>query len=148
MSVEVPLAEHWTRPLPQPSELTRPFWDGCREQRLLIQRCQTCLGYVFIPQAFCPKCLGSSLDWVQAAGTGSVVTFTVVWRPQTPAFEVPYVIAVVQLDEGVDLLTNLIEVEPGAVSIGMRVTVRFVSAGPDLALPFFTPIAGSSGQRP
>src|ERR1700742_4801234 len=113
------------RPLPRPSEISQPFWDACREHRLLIQ------------QAFCPHCLGRSLTWVQAAGTGSIVTYTVVWRPQTPAFETPYVIAVVMLDEGVDLLTNLVDVVPAQVAIGDRVRVAFADVD-DMTLPFFT----------
>ena len=136
--------QRWTRPLPQPTALSQPFWDGCRDRRLLIQRCLTCEGKVFIPQPFCPHCLGRELEWIEAAGTGSVVTYTVVWRPQTPAFEVPYVIAVVALDEGVDLITNLTDVEPDQVSMGMRVQVRFVPMNDGITLPFFAP----SGSTP
>lgn len=131
------------RPLPQPTAISKPFWDACRERRLTIQRCQACARYVFIPQAFCPRCLRRSLAWVQAAGTGSVVTYTVVWRPQTPAFEVPYVIAVVRLDEGVEMMTNLVDVEPDQVSIGARVRVVFADVAEHLALPFFT-LAGDA----
>ena len=130
------MTDELTRPLPRPNEITQPFWDGCRKRRLLIQQCESCSGYVFIPQAFCPHCLGATLSWVEAAGTGSIVTFTVVWRPQTPAFEIPYVVAVVALDEGVDMLTNLLDVDPGQVSIGDRVRVAFVDVE-DMTLPFF-----------
>jgi uncharacterized OB-fold protein len=144
MSTEAHAApEQWTRPLPHATEISQPFWDGCRRQELLIQQCRACGRHVFIPQAFCPHCLATGLDWIRAAGTGSVVTFTVVWRPQTPAFEVPYVIAVVQLDEGVDLLTNLTDVTPEQVAIGMRVEVRFVDVAPEATLPFFAPVAGA-----
>ncbi len=137
------MTAHPVRPLPRPSEISQPFWDACRERRLVIQQCQSCSGYVFIPQPFCPHCLGRSLTWVEAAGTGSIVTYTVVWRPQTPAFETPYVIAVVLLDEGVDMLTNLIDVAPAQVSIGARVRVAFVDVE-DATLPFFTLACGSS----
>jgi uncharacterized protein len=139
------MTAHPVRPLPRPSEVSQPFWDACRERRLVIQRCESCSGYVFIPQAFCPHCLGRSLNWVQAAGTGSIVTYTVVWRPQTPAFETPYVIAVVRLDEGVDMLTNLIDAPPEQVCIGARVRVRFVDVE-DMTLPFFTPADGMFGR--
>ncbi len=74
------------------------------------------------------------------------MTFTIVWRPQTPAFETPYVIAVVLLDEGVDMLTNLIAVDPAQVSIGARVRVTFVDVE-DMTLPFFTPLDAESEQR-
>jgi hypothetical protein len=131
------MTAHPIRPLPRPSKTSQPFWDACRERRLLIQQCTSCAGYVFIPQEFCPHCLATALRWVEAAGTGSIVTFTVVWRPQTPAFETPYVIAVVMLDEGVDLLTNLVDVDPAQVAIGDRVRVSFVDVE-DMTLPFFT----------
>ena len=127
------------RPLPRPSKTSRPFWDACRERRLIIQQCESCGSYVFIPQDFCPHCLSRALRWVDAAGTGSIVTFTVVWRPQTPAFEIPYVIAVVMLDEGVDLLTNLVDADPAQVAIGDRVRVSFVDIE-DMTLPFFAPM--------
>jgi len=126
------------RPLPHPTAISKPFWDACRERRLIIQRCEDCATYVFIPQAFCPQCLGRSLGWVPASGTGAIVTYTVVWRPQTPAFEVPYVIAVVRLDEGVEMLTNLIGVEPQQVSIGARVRVAFADVAEHMTLPFFS----------
>ena len=130
------------RPLPRPTEISQPFWDACRDRRLLIQRCESCARYVFIPQAFCPQCLGRSLGWVEAAGTGSIVSYTVVWRAQTPAFETPYVIAVVLLDEGVDMLTNLIDVEPSELSIGARVSVTFVDVQ-DYNTP---PLQGLDGE--
>ena len=126
------------RPLPHPTQLSRPFWDACRERRLVVQRCETCATYVFIPQAFCPRCLGRSLAWTAVSGDGIIVTYTVVWRPQTPAFEVPYVIAVVRLDEGVDMLTNLTDAEPEQVSIGAQVRVAFADVTEHVTLPFFT----------
>jgi hypothetical protein len=133
------MTSHPVRPLPRPSKTSQPFWDACRARRLIIQQCESCAGYVFIPQDFCSHCLGRSLQWVDAAGTGSIVTFTTVWRPQTPAFEIPYVIAVVMLDEGVDLLTNLVDADPVRVAIGDRVQVAFVDVD-DMTLPFFAPI--------
>ena len=126
------------RPLPHPTRISKPFWDACRERRLVVQRCESCAAYVFIPQAFCPRCLGRSLAWEQVSGTGAIVTYTVVWRPQTPAFEVPYVIAVVRLDEGVDMLTNLIDTKPEQVSIGARARVVFADVAEHMTLPFFT----------
>lgn len=76
------------------------------------------------------------------------MTYTVVWRPQTPAFEVPYVIAVVRLDEGVDMLTNLIDVRPQQVSIGARVRVAFTDMAEHMTLPFFTLIEAAAEPQP
>lgn len=127
-----------TRPLPQPTALTQPFWDGCREHRLTVQQCSACATFVFIPQAFCPACLSPDLAWVGSTGRGTIVTYTVVWRPQTPAFEAPYIVAVVRLDEGYEMLTNVVDVDPDDVAIGAPVSVRFVDVTKDVALPCFT----------
>ncbi|MGD9995684.1 MAG: Zn-ribbon domain-containing OB-fold protein [Ilumatobacteraceae bacterium] len=128
-----------TRPLPRPTALSTPFWDACREHRLIVQRCTSCATFVFVPQEFCPSCLGTGLEWVESNGVGTIVTFTVVWRPQTPAFDVPYVVAVVRLDEGYEMMTNIVDVEPDEVAIGAAVTVRFVELPGEVTLPCFAP---------
>lgn len=125
------------RPVPHPSPLTEPFWAACREDRLLVQRCDGCGAHVFIPQEFCRECHAAALTWVQAAGVGHVVTFTVVWRPQTPAFEVPYVVAVVRLEEGYEMLTNIVGTPPERVTIGAAVRVRFTPVSEAVTLPCF-----------
>lgn len=125
------------RPVPRPTPLTRPFWDGCRERRLLVQRCHDCGAHVFIPQEWCAECLGNDLRWVESSGTGEVVTYTVVSRSQTPAFETPYVIAVVRLAEGHEMMTNIIGPDATAVQIGDPVEVSFVPIDPDVTLPCF-----------
>ncbi len=127
------------RPLPRPSALSAPFWEGCREGRLLVQRCGDCGSYVFIPQPVCTGCLGSGLAWVESSGRGTLYSYTVVHRPQRPVFEVPYVVAVVELEEGWHMLSNLIDVEPDAVEIGMPLEVSFREMSPDITLPFFRP---------
>jgi uncharacterized OB-fold protein len=133
----------YTRPLPVPTPLSQPFWTACKERRLLAQRCARCGGHVFIPRAFCPRCLGPDLAWVPVLGSGVVVTYTVVWRAQTPAFETPYVIAVVRLDEGHEMMTNLVDADVATVRIGMRVQVRFVDVSAEITLPCFAPLAGA-----
>jgi uncharacterized protein len=129
-----------TRPLPRPTALTQPFWDACRDHRLTVPRCSACGAYVFIPQSFCPVCLSTDLAWVESNGRGTIVTFTVVGRPQTPAFEAPYVVAVVRLDEGYEMLTNVVDVDPDDVTIGAAVRVRFVDMTDDVTLPCFAPV--------
>jgi uncharacterized OB-fold protein len=127
-----------SRPLPRPAALTEPFWDACRQHRLIVQRCSACATYVFIPQAFCPSCLGTDLVWVDSSGRGTIVTFTVVWRPQTPAFDAPYVVAVVRLDEGYEMMTNVVDADPDDVTIDAPVIVRFLDLAEDATLPCFT----------
>lgn len=125
------------RPVPRPTALTRPFWQACRQGRLTVQRCEDCGRYVFTPQEFCRYCLSRSLCWVDSAGTGRIVTYTVVWRPQTPAFPAPYVVAVVELDEGYQMISNVVGGDVDAVSIGDRVQVLFVRVSDAIDLPCF-----------
>ena len=134
----------YTGPIPVPTPETRTFWEAARRHELVLQRCQTCGRYVFYPRAACPHCLGAELVWEPVSGRGRVHTFTVVHRglkgfPLGP----PYVIAIVELDEGPRLMTNLVDVEPdpAKIEIGMRVAVVFEDVSEAIALPRFRPLA-------
>src|SRR5215831_9709521 len=131
-------------PLPHPTPLSRPHWDGCREGRLLVQRCGACGRHVFVPQPLCPTCQSAELAWVECKGTGSLYSFTVVHRPQRPEFDVPYVVAIVELDEGAFLLTNLVDCAQNAIEIGMRVEVTFRKMSEEITLPYFRPTSAAS----
>jgi uncharacterized protein len=128
------------RPLPRPSALTKPFWDGARRNELWLQRCEGCHGYLFYPRYLCTRCGSGKLRWEQVSGRGTVFTYTVARRPTHPAFadRVPYVIAVVELEEGPKLTTNIVGCEPVDVSIGLRVRATFEDAG-DVTLINFAP---------
>lgn len=135
------------RPLPRPTPLSQPFWDGCRRGELLVQRCTDCSLHYFIPSAFCPQCLGQNYAWVASSGRGHIVTFTVVWRPPTPAFEAPYVVAIVRLEEGYEMFTNVVDVDPTDDLIGAAVQVRFHQESEDITLPFFELSTTTGGVR-
>lgn len=126
-------------PLPRPTALSRPHWEACRDGRLLVQRCADCGAYVFVPQPLCTRCTGARLEWVESAGRGSLYSYTVVHRPQRPEFAVPYVVAIVELDEGFFLLTNLVDCLPERIEIGMRVEVAFRKMSDEITLPLFRP---------
>ncbi len=126
-------------PLPRPTELSRPHWDGCREGVLRVQRCRACGTHVFIPQPVCSGCFESDLEWVESSGLGTVYSLTRVHRPQTPAFEAPYVVAIVELEEGWHMLTNIVECPVDEVEVGMLVEVTFREASEEITLPFFRP---------
>ena len=132
------------RPLPQPTSLSRPFWDACRHERLVVQRCSDCREFRFIPSEFCARCLGTEHTWVESAGRGRILTLTVVHRPPTPAFDAPYVVAVVRLDEGFDMLTNIVGTNPDDVRIGESVQVVFEVFTPEITLPFFSVVEGAN----
>ena len=124
------------RPLPRPTPLSRPHWDGARAGILRVQRCRSCGAYVFIPQPLCPACQTDALVWSDSRGHGSVYSWTVVWRAPHPAFETPYVVAIIALDEGFEMLANL-ECEPAQIAIGMRVEVAFRALSDEISLPYF-----------
>lgn len=126
-------------PLPCPTELSRPHWDGCREGVLRVQRCRDCGAYVFIPQPVCTGCFGDGLEWVESSGRGTVYSFTRVHRPPHPAFEVPYVVAIVAVEEGWFMLSNIIDCPAEAVEVGMPVEVTFRVVSDEITLPMFRP---------
>ena len=130
-------------PLPRPTSLSKPFWDACREERLLVQRCEDCGTYVFIPQPCCGNCLSENLEWVESSGRGTLSSFTTVHRPQQPSFEVPYTVVIVELEEGYHMLSNLVGVEPEDVAIGTPLEVVFEKRSDEITLPLFRPSTGS-----
>jgi uncharacterized OB-fold protein len=121
---------------------SRPFWDAARRHELSLQRCRACGRWVFYPRAVCPHCFAADLEWRRASGRGTLHTFTIVHRGQRGfALPAPYVLAIVELDEGPRLMTNLVGVEPdpARIRIGMPVEVVFEDLSADVALPRFRP---------
>ena len=134
-----------TIPLPRPTALSRPHWDGCREGRLRVQRCDDCGAHVFIPQPLCSACQSSALTWVDASGRGTLYSYTVVHRPPRPEFDVPYVVALVELEEGWHMLSNLVDCPLEAIAVGMPVEVSFRPASDEITLPCFRPRPAAGG---
>jgi uncharacterized OB-fold protein len=127
-------------PVPYPSPLTQPFWDGCARGELLFQRCHDCGNATHTPAYICAHCTSQALTWERSAGTGSVYSWTTVWRPQVPTFEVPYTAIIVAVDEGWEMLSNLIGCPHDAVEVGMRVEVEFHEINGGVLLPYFRPL--------
>lgn len=134
-------------PAPTPTAESEVFWNACRQERLLLQRCTGCGRWVFYPRAFCPFCWSDALQWLPASGAGRVRGFTVVHKPGHPGWlaAVPYTVAVIRLAEGPTMLSALMDVDPHGVSVGMPVHVRFCPVG-DFTLPFFAPDPTASGR--
>ncbi|ORW95488.1 hypothetical protein AWB92_09820 [Mycobacterium sp. IEC1808] len=120
------------------SELSVPFWQGCGAGELRYQRCEACGLSNFPPTEHCRQCLSAELRWECSGGLGEIYSWTVVHRPVTAEFEPPYAPAIVTLDEGYQMLTNVVGVDPGDLAIGMRVRVQFHAVGADVTLPYFT----------
>jgi uncharacterized OB-fold protein len=129
----------WTKPLPQPTPLSQPFWDGTKAHELRLQRCDACGAHRFPPVVLCRECLAEDHTWAPTSGTGTVYSYVVQHRPATPAFtdDLPYVVAIVELDEGPLMLTNIVGCSPDEVEVGARVRVTFIDASDDITLyPF------------
>lgn len=125
--------------LPSPDADTLPYWDAAREHRLLIKRCRACGEPHWYPRPFCPRCWSEDVAWEEASGLGTLYTWSIVRRNDLPPFgeRVPYITAVVDLDEGPRMLSNLVDVEESDVRIGMRLRVSWQQEG-DYVLPVFT----------
>ncbi|WP_297598652.1 OB-fold domain-containing protein [Mycobacterium sp.] len=120
------------------SHVSGPFWEGCRSRQLRYQRCEACGLANFPPAEHCRQCLSDDITWRQGSGRGEIYSWTVVYRPVTAEFEPPYAPAIITLDEGYQMLTNVVGVPPEDVDVGLRVRVQFHDVGPDVTLPYFT----------
>ena len=127
------------RPRPAINDDNRFFWEGVSRGELLIQRCAGCGSLRHPPRPMCPRC--RSLDWdtVKSRGRGTVHSYVVPYHPPLPMFPQPYVVVLVDLDEGTRVVSNLIDVAPEDVRIGMPVEVTFTAVDDELTLPMFRP---------
>ena len=132
----------YTKPIPFPDSVTEKFWEAAREkQRLVVQKCGDCGALQLLPQAHCRGCLGEDLEWIEASGRGKVYSYTVVHRAPTASFgeDVPYVVALIELEEGARMMSNIVEIEPEAVRVDMPVEVVFDEITSAVSLPKFRP---------
>jgi uncharacterized protein len=127
------------RPLPQPTRITQPYWDAAKDHRLVVQQCGCCKARQFYPREFCTACLSDSIEWIESAGRGTVYTYTINRRPSNAALseKVPYVVAMIDLDEGVRMMANIVECSAEAIRLGARVRVCFEPVSPEITLPQF-----------
>lgn len=129
-------------PLPEPTPVSRPFWEGLREHRILVQYSPSLQSYVFYPRTLAPGTLSDDLEWREIDGAGTLYTFSVARRPTGPpwADAVPQLLAIVQWDVGPRFSTELVDVEPGDIRIGMRVAPVFCDvAGTEITLLRYRP---------
>lgn len=127
-------------PVGVPSPVTQAYWNACREGQLVFQRCDDCGLILERPSTVCGGCFGRSLTWTPSAGRGALYSWTVVWRPQHPRFEVPYVPAIVAMDEGWYHIAAVVGCEPEELTAGMRLAVEFHPASEEIALPYYRPV--------
>ena len=120
---------------------TRAYWEGAGRGELILQRCRACNTVQHRPRGLCATCLSDEIEHFVASGRGEVYTYSVVRQNQMPAFRdaVPYIVAYVQLEEGPQLLTNIVDCDPETVSVGMAVQADFVATEEGLGVPRFVP---------
>ncbi len=122
-------------PAPEANPETRPFWDAAAEGRLLLKKCVTCGQVHFYPRAICPFCGSDRTEWVTASGRGTVYSYSVMRR-----VPIPYALAYVTLEEGVTMMTNIVDGDLDAIRIGQRVTVVFKPSEGGPPVPMFRPM--------
>lgn len=131
------------RPLPVPQPESALYWEKLRDGELWLRRCNACALVYFYPRDLCPRCFSRDTGWIRSGGRGALHTFSIVHRPPTPDWRdaVPYVVALVELDEGARVPTNLVDVtpDPAHIRVGMRVAVAFRKLSEDITVPVFRP---------
>jgi len=127
--------------LPPVNAESAPFWDACRAGELHLQRCAACSRWQFYPRLLCTACGGRELAWQQASGKARLATFTIVRRAVSAAYEddVPYVVALVKLEEGPTMMSNVVDCDPEALEIGMPLEVTFEAYTDEITVPQFRP---------
>jgi len=133
-----------TRPVPEPTPETLHFWEGTRVGELRLQRCDGCAHVYFPPRPFCPACSSRAVTIFPASGRGKLLSYIINHRPH-PAWTGPYSIAIVELDEGVRMMSNIVGCDqtPEALVLDMPLEVTFERLNDDIALPLFKPAGGA-----
>lgn len=126
------------RPMPVPTPVTEPFWQGLNQGKVLLQRCAACGAWVFYPRSNCSGCLSRDLQWQEVSGAGTIYSFTIARRPTAPQFAgmEPQFVAVVELDEGVRMNSVIVNAEESDLKVGQKVTPVFDRSGAQTLLYF------------
>jgi uncharacterized OB-fold protein len=139
------MAETNGKNLPRPTPETKPYWDACQQHQFLIQRCNQCSHYQFYPRILCTACMSRDVTWVAAKGLGQVLSYTIIHRAISKAYaaEVPYIVALIQLQEGPTMMSNVVGCDPAKITIGMPVRVAFEDRTEEITVPVFRPVDAS-----
>lgn len=127
------------QPLPNPRPWSEPFWEGTREGRLLLQECRDCGETICYPKKYCPECGSADLGWRESSGRGTIYTYSTIRKNPPSAFEdeLPYTTAIVELEEGVRMMSMILS-EPEGVACGVPVEVEFEQVTAEISLPRFS----------
>ncbi len=129
------------KPSPEVTPWARPFWDAAKEERLILQKCKDCDKHIFYPRIACPHCLSDNIEWVEASGKGTLFSYSVVENNAPSAFtnDIPFVVALIRLEEGVQMLSNMVDCDFGELECDMPVEVTFEKLNDEFTLPKFRP---------
>ena len=143
------MSKEYIKPIPVTQPWTEEFWKATQRHQLLIQKCKDCQSLIFYPRKVCPECWSGDLGWQEASGRARVFTFTVLRDMVEPKFmaDLPYVLAMVDLEEGIRMMTRIVECDPEVVEIGLEVEVVFEDITDKHSLPFFRPIDESLRKK-
>ena len=135
------------RPLPTPiTPEAKPFWDGCKAEKLMLPRCEECGHVFFYPRILCPRCHSRRIGWMQASGRGTLHSFEIAYQAFQKAWKIkpPYVLAMVQLDEGPRMMSNIVGCPqtPEALVLDMPLEVTFEKMDDEISIPLFRPAKG------
>lgn len=128
-----------SRYLPTPSKISKPFWDSCKAEAMQIQKCQDCGVFVFYPVYICPECASRKLAWTQVSGRGNIHTYTVAEKSLFEGVPGPAIVALIELEEGAMLTSNIVNADPAIVRIGMPVKIAYQPVSDEITLPVFEP---------
>ena len=129
------------RALPAPDNAALHYWQSAADGKLVLQRCVDCGEFQFYPRALCAAC-GGETEWVDASGRGPLYTFTIIRQNRSEAFVhlSPYAVGIVELDEGVRMMSNIVGCELDQLEVGMALEVLLLKAADDVGLPFWRPV--------
>jgi uncharacterized OB-fold protein len=134
--------KEWTKTLPNINVDSRPYWDAAKRHEILLQKCNSCgkIQHLY-RKDFCCHCWSQDLDDIVASGKGTIWTYTIMYMNYTPGFkeDVPYVTALVELEEGVQMLTGILNCEHDKLKVGLPVKVTWVDATDEVSVAFFEP---------
>ncbi|MBN1547928.1 MAG: Zn-ribbon domain-containing OB-fold protein [Syntrophaceae bacterium] len=131
----------YKKPLPEIQPWSEAFWKGTKQHKLLIQECKHCGAKIFYPRKYCPECWSSELFWSEASGKGKIFSYSTTMAGVEEKFteDLPFVLALVDLEEGVRMMGNVVNCRPEEVSIGMDVEVFFDDVTEEITLPKWKP---------
>ena len=135
-----------SRILPNPTALSQPYWDGCSEGVLRLQQCGECMRFQFYPRSICSHCQSTRLEWQDVSGRGVLTSYTVVQRGISDAYPTPYIVALIELAEGPQMMSSVTGAAPENLWVGAPVAVGFEAWSQDIHMPVFRLLEHTQGE--